>query len=107
MFWWQKHEPNLADAVCQVKVSAGNSCRLNWGTQPAKGNVMNKLISGISRFFREEEGASAVEYGVLVALIAVAVIVTVAAVGQQLNAVFEQIRTCLADPANCAAGAEN
>ena len=35
---------------------------------------MKKWVSGISRFFREEEGAAAVEYGILVALIAVAII---------------------------------
>ena len=42
---------------------------------------MEKLI----RFFKDEEGATAVEYGIMVALIAVVIIVAVAAVGTKLN----------------------
>lgn len=56
---------------------------------------MKNLIPGIKRFFLEEEGASAVEYGILVALIAVAIVVTVWAVGKELNNVFEKVRSCL------------
>lgn len=52
---------------------------------------MKNLLSGVNRFFRDEEGASAVEYGILVALIAVAVIVTVGLVGQKLDAVFQVV----------------
>lgn len=52
---------------------------------------MKKFISGINRFCKGEEGASAVEYGILVALIAVAIIITVAAVGQKLDAVFNTV----------------
>lgn len=56
---------------------------------------MKSLIPGIKRFFLEEEGASAVEYGILVALIAVAIVATVYLVGQQLNNVFMKIKNCL------------
>ncbi len=49
------------------------------------------FVSGIARFFKEEEGASAVEYGILVALIAVAIIATVTLVGVKLENVFNQI----------------
>lgn len=52
---------------------------------------MKKFVSGISRFFREEEGASAVEYGILVALIAVAIIIIVQLVGVKLENVFNQV----------------
>lgn len=52
---------------------------------------MKRGISGISRFFREEEGASAVEYGLLVALIAVAIIIIVQLVGIKLENVFNQV----------------
>ena len=40
---------------------------------------------------KTERGASAVEYGLLVALIAVAIIVTVAVVGNKLNNTFEKV----------------
>lgn len=56
---------------------------------------MKNLTQGIKRFFLEEEGASAVEYGILVALIAVAVVATVYLVGQELNNVFKKVENCL------------
>lgn len=56
---------------------------------------MKNLTQGIKRFFLEEEGASAVEYGILVALIAVAVVATVYLVGQELNHVFMKVKNCL------------
>lgn len=68
---------------------------------------MKNFLSSVADFVREEDGASAVEYGVLVALIAVAVIVTVQLIGTQLNAAFARVSACLAAPsaANCAAPA--
>jgi pilus assembly protein Flp/PilA len=42
---------------------------------------MKKLIN----FFKDEEGATAVEYGLLVALIAVVIIGAVTAIGTNLN----------------------
>jgi pilus assembly protein Flp/PilA len=44
---------------------------------------------------QEEKGATAVEYGLLVGLIAVAIIVTVGLLGDQLNALFTQITDAL------------
>jgi pilus assembly protein Flp/PilA len=40
----------------------------------------------------EEKGATAVEYGLLVGLIAVAIIVTVGLLGKQLNSLFASIK---------------
>lgn len=42
-----------------------------------------------------EEGAAAVEYGLLVGLIAVAIIVTVTLLGGQLNAMFTTVTDAL------------
>ena len=56
---------------------------------------MKKFASGITRFFKEEGGASAVEYGILVALIAVAIIVVVTALGGKLVDVFQLVVTKL------------
>lgn len=41
---------------------------------------------------REEKGATAVEYGIMVALIAVAIIVAVTALGTQLASLFNTIK---------------
>lgn len=40
---------------------------------------------------RDEKGATAVEYGIMVALIAVAIIIAVVALGEQLTTVFTGI----------------
>jgi pilus assembly protein Flp/PilA len=52
---------------------------------------MKKLIN----FFKDEEGASMVEYGLLVALIAVICIGAVTAVGTSLRALFQDVSTHL------------
>ena len=48
---------------------------------------MEKLI----RFFKDEEGATAVEYGIMVALIAVVIIVAVALLGTNLSSRFDAV----------------
>jgi pilus assembly protein Flp/PilA len=49
----------------------------------------------LKRFLKDEEGVTAIEYGLIAALIAIAVIVTVGLVGTRLNTVFNNIATCL------------
>jgi pilus assembly protein Flp/PilA len=48
-----------------------------------------------ARLLRDERGATAVEYGLMVALIAGAIIITVTALGGQLNTLFTTISTAL------------
>lgn len=43
------------------------------------------------RLQREEKGATAVEYGLMVALIAAAIVVTVTALGVKLNGLFTTV----------------
>ena len=50
---------------------------------------MAKLI----KFFKDEEGATAVEYGLMVALIAVVIIVAVALLGTNLRDKFNDVAT--------------
>ena len=52
---------------------------------------MEKMI----RFFKDEEGATAVEYGLLVALIAAVIIGTVVTLGGQINNAFQTIVAAL------------
>jgi pilus assembly protein Flp/PilA len=44
----------------------------------------------IRNFFKDESGASAVEYGLLVSLIACVIVLAVKSLGQTLNTKFEQ-----------------
>lgn len=50
----------------------------------------------VNRFFSDESGATAIEYGLIAALIAVAVIAAIQAVGTQLSGTFSQIESGLA-----------
>lgn len=62
---------------------------------------MNKVFLATRKFLSDEEGVTAIEYGLIAALIAVAVIATVYLVGVQLNTVFAKIQTCLTTPSSC------
>ncbi|MCI9871521.1 Flp family type IVb pilin [Arthrobacter humicola] len=53
---------------------------------------------------RSEKGATAVEYGIMVALIAVVIIVAVSLLGTQINDAFNTITGKLPKPAAPAAG---
>ena len=50
---------------------------------------MKKLIS----FLRDEEGATAIEYGLLAALIAIVMAVGATALGLSLNSLFSDVAT--------------
>jgi pilus assembly protein Flp/PilA len=58
---------------------------------------MNALIQGIKKFQQEEDGVTAIEYGLIAALIAVVIITAVTSVGQNLNAIFTLIAGKLAN----------
>jgi pilus assembly protein Flp/PilA len=47
-------------------------------------------MARIRNFFKDESGASAVEYGLLVSLIAVAIIVAVTTLGTKLSSTFNK-----------------
>jgi pilus assembly protein Flp/PilA len=56
---------------------------------------MKDLFTKVKSFIREEEGASAVEYGLLVAGIAVVVMTAIYAIGTNLNTKFNSVATQL------------
>ena len=57
---------------------------------------MKKLIEKITYFLiSKEKGATAVEYALIVALIAVAIIAAVAALGGGITGAFEKITTAI------------
>lgn len=50
----------------------------------------------IEKFIRDEEGVTAIEYGLIAALIAIVIIVAVTNVGLNLKAIFQAIADKLA-----------
>jgi pilus assembly protein Flp/PilA len=51
----------------------------------------------VTRFLKDESGATAIEYGLIVALIAVVIIAAVTAIGTTLNGTFTTIDTKLTE----------
>lgn len=56
---------------------------------------MNNFLSQAKLFLMDEGGASAVEYGVLVALIIVVCVAMIELVGQKLNNTFNSVANAL------------
>lgn len=67
-----------------------------------KESIMNSLVSAISRFLRDEEGVTAIEYGLIAALIAVVIIAAVTLVGTRLSCTFNRIAACLINSTSAA-----
>jgi pilus assembly protein Flp/PilA len=57
---------------------------------------MQKTLDLIRAFAREEDGVTAIEYGLLAALISVVIVGAVVIIGNQLNTTFTTIGTRLA-----------
>ena len=54
---------------------------------------MEKLM----RFFKDEEGVTAIEYSLIAALIAIVIVIVVGLVGDNVNVVFQNIADVLND----------
>ena len=53
------------------------------------------MIKKVKAFFRDDNGATAIEYGLIAALISVVIIVAITAVGGSLTDVFEAVDAAL------------
>lgn len=53
------------------------------------------MLEMMKKFVRDEEGVTAIEYGLIAALIAVVIIASVESVGKALDAVFVEIESKL------------
>lgn len=61
---------------------------------------MNKVTNFFHQFWADEEGATAIEYGLLAALIAVVIIAAVALIGTRLDQIFDKVAACLLSPSS-------
>ena len=59
-------------------------------------NGENRLMGCLRRLFRNDDGATMVEYGLIAALISVSVIAGMRSIGTQMDAVFQVITDALA-----------
>jgi pilus assembly protein Flp/PilA len=56
---------------------------------------MKAIVNRVKQFVREEDGVTAIEYGLIAALIAVVIIASVKIVGTKLDGVFVTIGAAL------------
>jgi pilus assembly protein Flp/PilA len=59
---------------------------------------MEKFVLATRRFMRDEEGVTAIEYGLIASLIAVAIVVAAGTIGDNLSTLFTNIAGCLTTP---------
>lgn len=62
------------------------------GISSQKENVMTNIIK---KFLKDEEGATAIEYGLIAGLIAVGLLVSLTEIGTKLSVVFDKISKSL------------
>ncbi len=58
------------------------------------------MLTTALRFARDEDGATAIEYGLIAALVSVAAIGALTAMGQSLNTMFNTVSTALSTAAS-------
>jgi pilus assembly protein Flp/PilA len=56
---------------------------------------MLTIFTTVSRLFKDRSGVTAIEYGLIASLIAVAIIVGIEAVGTNLNVTFNSVSSAL------------
>jgi pilus assembly protein Flp/PilA len=62
------------------------------------------LVTLTQSFLREEDGAAAIEYGLIAALIAIAIITGAIALGTNLSGIFTRLANCMATPTAAVCG---
>ena len=65
--------------------------RDNW----FKRSLAMKTLNSLTRFVKDESGATAIEYGLIAACISVAIITVATSVGSKLNSTFTQVQNAL------------
>jgi pilus assembly protein Flp/PilA len=53
------------------------------------------MVSVIKRFVQDESGATAIEYGLIAALVSVAAIIALQSLGSSLNSMFSRVSSTL------------
>src|SRR5262249_53002393 len=88
----EKRSVSVPIAVDRGLKSSSRQVSLN---QLLRRLTMTKLIAAAAKFAKAEEGATLAEYGLLLALIAVACIGAITALGGQIAAMFNSLSTSI------------
>lgn len=60
-----------------------------------RGSELKKVFEEAGQFIADERGATAIEYGLIAALISVVIIASITSIGKSLKTVFDNINTNL------------
>lgn len=55
----------------------------------------------LRRFWRDEGGVTSIEYALMASLVAMAIIVGVTLLGEQVQALYQRVLDCMLSPATC------
>ena len=72
-----------------------DGCRVRRSAGPVKKHSTTWSMKMLKRFLKNEDGATAIEYGLIAALIGVAIILAVQAVGTSLQGTFNSVAAAL------------
>lgn len=64
--------------------------------------IMHRLQSDLCTLLLDESGVTAIEYALVASLIAVVVLGAIAALGNTLQALWDRVAGCVANPSSCA-----
>src|SRR5579875_1017258 len=67
--------------------------RVGWRPQPSPRRIF--MLTTLNNLWKNESGVTAIEYGLIAALIAVAVVVILGTVGTELSSTFNKVATNL------------
>lgn len=85
----------LNDAIKYTVQSARNAQAIRGGQPNSMELIMQTLSATAKGFIKDERGATAVEYGMIVALIAAVIVTVVTTLGTQINNAFTAISNAL------------
>jgi pilus assembly protein Flp/PilA len=84
-----------------LRAGPGRYCRRGCSQRkPLFLNAPRKEAGLLASFVQDEGGATAIEYGLIAALISVVIITAITAVGTQLTATFNSVSTALSTANN-------
>jgi len=69
----------------------GNRCPSGAGVQRKRGTVMRKWCAAVAEFIEREDGPTAVEYAVMLALIIVVCLGAITTLGNNANSTFSNV----------------
>jgi pilus assembly protein Flp/PilA len=61
--------------------------------------MMDRLVRSVRKFVKDESGQGMVEYGLIIGLVAIALVITITSLNGSLGAVFGNITASLNDAA--------